>query len=140
MEVKVRRLIFDLLESQKHVVISTVNMTGNPESSLVGFGQNKKLELIFGTDITTRKVRNLEMNNNISAVVSGPVSAMQYEGTASLIKGEELKKFQTIFFKKIPGLRKYSLLKNQIYFKVKPNWIRFIDHTTSPGTITEIKL
>lgn len=121
------------------MVISSVNKKGNPESSIVGFGQNSDLELIFGTDMTTRKVKNITQNSRVSIVVNGSESAIQYEGKAQLLNGKKLEDFQGIFYKKVPGLRKYSLISSQIYYKIVPTWIRYIDHTTSPGTITEIK-
>lgn len=130
--------VFELLSEQKHAVISTVNSKGNPESAMVGFAQNKDLELIFGTDKTTRKAQNLKFSNNVSVVINGDSKCVQYEGEAQLISGNELEKFLKIFFEKIPGLSKYAILENQIYYKITPNWIRFIDHNFSPGKISEL--
>ena len=121
------------------MVISSVNASGNPQSAMVGFAQNKNLEIIFGTDMTTRKAQNLSNNHNVAIVVNGNEYNLQYEGKAKQIEGEELEKMQKIFFKKVPGLKKYAQLTNQIYFKVTPTWLRFIDHTYSPGKVSEIK-
>lgn len=134
-----KQKIYQFLNSQKHMVISSVNASGNPQSAMVGFAQNKNLEIIFGTDMTTRKAQNLSNNHNVAIVVNGNEYNLQYEGKAKQIEGEELEKMQKIFFKKIPGLKKYAQLTNQIYFKVTPTWLRFIDHTYSPGKVSEIK-
>ena len=130
--------VYVFLSEQKHAVISTVNSKGNPESAMVGFAQNKDLELIFGTDKTTRKAQNIKAKNNVSVVVNGDAKCIQYEGNAHLVTGNELEKFLEIFFEKIPGLSKYAKLENQIYYKITPNWVRLIDHNFSPGKISEL--
>lgn len=121
------------------MVISSINEYGNPQAAMVGFAQNKNLEIIFGTDMTTRKAANLAKNPNIALVVNSEEYNVQYEGKAKQIEGQELLKMQKIFFKKVPGLKKYAQLTNQIYFKITPSWIRFIDHTFSPGKVSEIR-
>jgi uncharacterized protein YhbP (UPF0306 family) len=134
-----KQKIYQFLNSQNHMVISSVNASGNPEAAMVGFAQNKNLEIIFGTDMTTRKAQNLSHNSQVALVINGEEHNVQYEGTAKQINGEELQKMQKIFFKKVPGLKKYAQLTNQIYFKITPTWIRFIDHTFSPGRVSEMR-
>ncbi len=131
--------LYEFLNSQNHAVISTVSSEGKPQAALVGFGQTQDLELIFGTDMTTRKAQNLSKNKIVALVINGPDSCVQYEGRARQVEKDELEKYFDLFFKKIPGLEKYSQLKNQIYFVVTPSWIRYIDHTTSPGTVSEVR-
>jgi len=136
---KSKKDIFEFLNQQAHAVVSTVNKQGNPQAALVGFGQTTDLQIIFGTDMTTRKAQNLSHNTHVAMVINGDDSCVQLEGIAKQTSGEELKKYFDLFFKKMPGLEKYSHLKNQIYFVVTPNWIRYIDHTTSPGTVSEMR-
>lgn len=135
---KNNKLLFEFLNSVNHAVISTVNEKGYPQSATVGFGQTKELELIFGTDKNTRKAKNISKNSNVSFVINGPEISVQYEGAVSLLTGEELTKFQKLFFKKMPSMEKYSLLPSQVYYKAKPTWIRCTDHATAPGKVFEI--
>ena len=134
-----KKIIYEFLNSQQHMVITTVNEKANPQAAFVGFAQNRDLEIVFGTDMTTRKAENLSRNPNVALVVNGENYNVQYEGKAALLKGVELEKKKKKKKKKVPGLKKYSQLTNQIYFKITPIWIRFIDHTFSPGKVSEIK-
>lgn len=134
-----KKMIHDFLDSISHTVVATVNKQGNPEAATVGFGQTGELEIIFGTDKTTRKARNILSNNYVALTFNGPVSALQYEGRATLIEGEEKEMYAQIYFRKVPDAYKYYNLKNQIYFLVKPLWMRYTDHTSQPGKITELE-
>lgn len=135
----VKKTILELFGTQMHAVISTVNFKGNPESATIGFGHTENLEIIFGTNKSTRKVKNLLVNNSVSIVVNGPEVTVQYEGIAALLNGEELSNLTKIFFTKLPSAVKYKDLPGQIYFKVTPTWIRFTDHNKTPGKVTEIQ-
>lgn len=136
---QVKKKIYELLNTEKLMVVSTVNLNGNPESATVGFGVTKEFEIIFGTDVNTRKVHNIAQNYNVSMVINGPNASVQYEGSANLSVGKELEVLQRIFYKKTPSLAKYSKVEGQIYYKVTPVWVRYIDHTSSPGTVTEFQ-
>jgi general stress protein 26 len=134
-----KKLVFEFFNTVNHAVLSTVNKKGNPQGATVGFGQTKDLDLIFGTDKTTRKVKNISSNKHVSLVMNGPETTVQYEGLASLLTGKNLDEFQKIFFKKMPNMEKFASLPNQIYYKVTPKWIRYTNHATIPGKVIEIR-
>ncbi len=135
---KMKNLIYKLFNDQLHMVLSTVNKNGNPQSATVGFGHTRDLELVFGTNISTRKAANLQKNKNVSLVINGHEVTVQYEGVVSRLEGVELSKFKKLLFKKLPGVRKYENLPGQVYFKITPVWIRHTDHKTTPGKVVEI--
>ena len=120
------------------MVVATVNQAGSPEAAIVGFGQTKDFNIIFGTDKNSRKARNILSKNEVALSFQGTYSALQYEGTATIIEKEEKEKYAKIYFEKVPEAYKYYNLENQIYFLVKPLWLRYTDHRTQPGTITEL--
>ena len=134
----VKDAVSSLFNSQKLCVLSTVNKEGKPQAALVGFAHNHKFELIFGTDEKSRKAKNLINNHNIALVVNGEADCVQYEGIVKLLSGGEKKRFLEILFTKNPNIEKFSLLPGQLYYKIVPVWIRYIDHNFSPGKISEL--
>lgn len=134
-----KQIVYEFLNSQVHTVLATVNKSGRPEGATVGFGQTKELEIIFGTDKTTRKASNISHNKSVALTFNGPYSTLQYEGEATLIEGPEKEKYAEIYFRKVPDAHKYYNLANQIYYLVVPHWLRYTDHRTQPGTVFEIK-
>lgn len=134
-----REELLDVLKNIQHLVISTVGKNSRPEGATVGFANNEKFEVIFGTDINTRKSQNIAINPNVALTFNGHELTIQYEGTASRLEGAELFDFQKMFFEKMPSLEKYKELPNQVYYKVTPQWIRYTDHSSNPGKISEIK-
>ena len=132
-------LIRDFLDTQIHMVVSTVGEDNKPEAALVGFGADDDLSLIFGTYTTTRKFKNLT-NNPAIAIVFGNSEkiTVQYEGIISVLAGDELAKYKAIYFKKVPSSKKYETFSDQVYLKVLPSWIRYTDYNKSPMEVFEI--
>lgn len=133
--------IKDIYEQLKDIdlcVFSTVS-DNKPQSSLMGFGVTEELELIFGTSNKSRKFSNIKSNLNVSVVFSlKNHKTVQYEGTAELLNDEDLEKYKNIYFDLRPSVRKYESLPDQVYFKVKPIWIRYTDVSKKPWDIFEI--
>lgn len=134
-----KQLIYDYLSVHKDGVISTISPLGLPESAVVGYSETPMLELIFGTNISSRKARNIQKNPYVSFVVwSLDGITIQYEGKASILVGEELENLLNIHFAKIPEVKKYATDSGQTYFMIKPNWIRYTDCTVNPWKVIEV--
>ena len=132
-------LIRNFLKTQVHMVISTSSKEGKPEAALVGFAAADDLSLIFGTYTTTRKYKNLQNNPTVAVVFGNKEgTTIQYEGTISILAGEELRKYKEIYFKKTPSSKKYEGHKDQVYLKIQPSWIRYTDYNKEPEEIFEI--
>ena len=134
-----KKKVYTFLNSVNHAVVGTVNKNGNPQGATVGFGQTEELEIIFGTSSLTQKADNISQNNHIALVINSPTKSVQYEGTVRFLEGKDLVKYTKIFFRKMPSMEKYFEIENQIYYVVKPYWIRFIDHTNSPNGVIEVR-
>ncbi len=137
-----KQTIYDFLHTQTHAVISTIDKDGNPEAALIGFGEDKDLTLVFGTDTTTRKYQNL-LNNPKVALVIGlgkELITTQYEGRTTPLEGDELIKYKNLYHTKTPDAKKYDSYPNQIYFKITPVWIRYGDYNKEPEELFEITL
>jgi pyridoxine/pyridoxamine 5'-phosphate oxidase len=134
-----KQVIYDFLKGQIHMVISTTNKDGNPEAALVGFAQAEDLSLIFGTYTTTRKYTNIVTNPHVAIVFGNQERiTVQYEGIASVLTGEELHTYKSVYFAKNPSSQRYEHHEHQIYLKVVPKWIRYTNFNKQPAEIFEI--
>ncbi len=133
-----RKDIYEFLKSNDHCVLST-SSDDRPQSALMGFGISEDLDFIFGTSNKSRKYNNIQNNSNVSIVVGfDQGKTVQCEGIAELLEGEELDKYKNIYFTLRPSVKKYESLPDQVYFKVKLNWLRYTDVTKQPWDVTEI--
>jgi uncharacterized protein YhbP (UPF0306 family) len=137
-----KQMAMDFMKANYHCVISTIGPNNKPQSALVGFSENAKLELVIATTTDSRKHKNLSINHNVSVVIgSGDKKiAIQYEGIATQLTGSELEQGLKQHFKKIPSAAKYKNNNLQIYYKIKPSWIRYVDINNGPPQFEEIKL
>lgn len=131
--------IFKFISEHPLMVISTLNSKGVSESAVVGFGQTENFELIFGTDINTRKARNIETNGSVSVVIGwDKAGTVQYEGLARKLDGEEANIYSEIYFEKVPKSRRHKDTQGETYFVVTPKWLRYTEVSTVPWKVTEI--
>ncbi len=130
---------YAFMNRQSLGVISTVDANGNPEAAVVGFGQTEKLELVFGTDNTTRKYANLQSNTRVAFVIGwSDEGTIQYEGVVRELRDDELDIVRNSYWKKTPRAEKFGTETNR-YFIVTPTWIRFTALNTKPWTISELR-
>ena len=135
-----KSVILNFIKKHNVGVIATVDEKSNPESAVMEFGETETFELIFDAYSTSRKVKNIKQNNNVCFAIGGDEKeTVQYEGKAFELAGEELIKYQEIYFKKIPEARKWSKEPEIVFFKVSPSWIRYTDLSKYPWNIKEIK-
>lgn len=118
------------LNERELCVISSINSAGAPESAYVGYSNNQGPEIIIGTSSKTRKYANLLKDQRVSVVVADFVGEVQYEGLATEITEEQYDELvKSGEFKKLPGSDKYREDPTQVWFKISPIWVRFMDHT-----------
>ncbi len=134
------KIILDFIKKHTLAVISTVNHLGNPESAVLEFSETDKLEIIFDTFSTYRKYKNLKDNPRVSLVIGWDDDiSVQYEGIATELRGEELKKFQNIHITKLPKAKKFVEIDVIRYFKVIPKWIRYSDLSVNPWNVFDVR-
>ncbi|HUA13468.1 MAG TPA: pyridoxamine 5'-phosphate oxidase family protein [Candidatus Sulfotelmatobacter sp.] len=131
--------LFAFLNSHMLAVVSTVDPSGAPEAAVVGFGQTKDLELVFGTENTSRKYKNIMGNPRVAFVIGWSDATVQYEGTARELSVEELQIIKDNYWKKNPRVKSRNVNPKERYFLVKPTWIRYTDLKTKPWNIQELK-
>ncbi len=131
--------LYEFLDGYKLGVVSTVNKQGLPNAAIVGFGQTDKLEILFGTDNTSRKYKNLTENQHVAFTIGGETAeTIQYEGIARELAKKELDIVRNNYWQKNPYAEKNNKLTER-YFIVTPTFIRYTDLRVEPWDITEIK-
>lgn len=134
-----KQLVKDFLKKQKHMVLATVT-NDIPEAALVGFAEMENLNLIFGTETTSRKFQNIQNNSKIAAVFTEGDISVQYEGIVSVLIGHEIEEYKQKYFEKLPEAKHYDSEPNQIYLKIIPTWIRYVDYSKETPDIFEVQL
>ena len=129
----------DFITPQLHMVIATSGPKGQPEAALVGFAYKADFTLIFGTYSTSRKYINISHNPHIAVVFGQDEGiSVQYEGVASVLEDEELIECKKIYFTKHPTAKIYEHHTAQVYMKITPKWVRWIDLTGKIEEISEV--
>jgi hypothetical protein len=130
--------VFDFLNSQFLGAISTVTITGQPQVATVAFSQTPELEIIIGTDVSSRKAINLNGDTRCAFVVTDPTAryTVQLEATAKMLRPSELGHYEAAHFAKLPSSAPFRDLVGQVYFLLKPVSLKFTDCNPHPWTVT----
>jgi uncharacterized pyridoxamine 5'-phosphate oxidase family protein len=133
-----KQLIAQCLREQEFAVVSSI-WKEKPQAAVVVFSIKDDFELIFGTFNTTRKYRNLKSNPETAIVIGWDEGiTIQYEGVAEEVGLDEFGEYQKIHLAKNPGSEAYANLDGQVYFKIKPRWIRYTDINQNPEFVFEV--
>ena len=120
--------IFREIEDFSHMVVST-SLADRPEAATVGFSYDKdRNEIYFGSELHTRKMRNIQHNNQIALVFSTSQLGIQIEGEAGVADGEAVGRIKALHVKRNPFAAQYADLPDQRYVIIKPRWARFTDY------------
>lgn len=145
-QTKDQKKILSVLNKFYLTVISTANMdTATPESALVAYVYNDKLELFFQTNRYSRKAANLKRNSQVACVMGLDLSdlvTLQYQGRAKQITDEqEVDVCKQLFIdRKSPTASpKYLEHPDAIYFKVTPTWIGCCEYTSKKPIVIELQ-
>ena len=101
----------------------------------MGFAATRELEIIFDTVKTSRKYPNLKKNPRVEWVIGCTTEVtVQHEGSAQELEGEELAKYQQIYFAKLTDGPERLTWPGITYFVVRPKWS---DYNTGTRRIEE---
>lgn len=133
--------IYSFMSGFKYGVVSSVAKDGTPQSALVGIAVSDELEIVFDTVKSSRKYKNLVERQSCSVVVGGWSSeqTVQYEGVAFEPMGEELARYQKIYFAAWPDGPARMTWPGIAYFAVRPRWVRYSDFDQSPVLVEEMR-
>jgi Pyridoxamine 5'-phosphate oxidase len=124
-----RAALYSFMARSRYGVVSSIAGDGSPQSALVGIAITPELEIIFDTVKSSRKYPNLKARPACSFVVGWVgEQTIQFEGAAFEPKGEDLKRYQQIYFAVWPDGPARMSWPGIAYFVVRPRWIRYSDY------------
>jgi pyridoxine/pyridoxamine 5'-phosphate oxidase len=136
-----REGVREFLARRRYGVVSSVSERGVPQSALVGIAVTPELEIIFDTVKGSRKYPNLVARPECSFVVGWEgEQTVQLEGIAFEPVGEELVRYQAMYFAVWPEGRKRMHWPDVAYFVVRPGWVRFSDYGQVPAVVVELTI
>ena len=134
-------MLYSFMARQRYAVVSSVSGEGIPQSALMGIAVTPELEIVFDTVKTSRKYPNLVERAKCSVVVGWEgEQTVQFEGVAVELRGEELQRYQEIYFAVWPEGRERLRWPAIAYFVVRPRWIRYSDYERKPPLVAEISI
>lgn len=133
--------VLALMSSMDHCVISSIGSDDKPQFAFVGFSEDENLELVIGTSKESRKCKNILANPNVSVVIADVEKKLeiQYEGQAEIINATKLAERLELHFKKVPAAAKRLSDPNQVWIKISPEWIRYVDANEIPMKFEEMR-
>ena len=119
-------------------VLGTVGDSNVPQTALMGIAVTEALEIVFDTVKSSRKYPNL-IDRPVCSFVIGWTGeqTVQYEGRAEALAGDELLRYQQVYFDSWPECRAHLSWPGIVYFIVRPRWIRYSDFDKNPPMIRE---
>ena len=134
----------DFIKSQRWAVEATVTEDGTPQAALIGIAVTDRLEVVFDTVASTRKLANLRTNPRIALVIGGwsdgDPRTLQYDGVADFPSGAELERLRAAYFAAFPDGPTRLAWPGITYVRVTPTWLRLSDYTVTPPSFLEITL
>jgi PPOX class probable F420-dependent enzyme len=136
-----RKQILDLMKEHRSMTIATVRPDGYPQATTVTYA-NDGLDLFFGCDETSQKVRNISRNRKISLAIDhdtddwNAITGLSLGGTAKVVKDpKEFRRALKLLMKKYPEMAQLSAedLKGMAIVRVTPKVISVLDYRKGFG-------
>ena len=119
-------------------VQSSVSAGGAPQAAVVGFAVSDRLEIVFDTLVSTRKLQNLRRDPRIALVVGWDEETAQIEGVADEPSGPDLERLKTFYFAAYPDGVERLKWEGITYVRVQPTWVRYSDYRAAEPRIVEL--
>ena len=129
-----------LLFLRKHriCVQSTASAAGAPQCAVVGFAVSDRLEIVFDTLVTTRKLQNLRRDPRIALVIGWDEETAQIEGLADEPSGADLERLKACYFAAYPDGVERLKWDGITHVRVRPTWVRYSDYRGPDPRIVEL--
>ena len=125
---------------QTLAVVATLGPHGAPQAALVGIAVTDRLELVFDSVDTSRKIANLRRGARVAVVIGGTMDderTVQVEGVADEPDGDEGARIREAYFLRWPDGRERVYWAGITHVRITPAWMRFSDWTASPVAVAE---
>ncbi len=135
-----RLAVADFLRAHRLAVMATASADGRPEAALINIAATPDLEIVFETVSATRKFANLRNNPLVSLVVGWQEGkTLQLDGVVEELEAAAYEKLVPIFFSAFPQQRSHEYWPGNIYFRIRPFWVRLSDYG-HPRQVQELVL
>jgi pyridoxine/pyridoxamine 5'-phosphate oxidase len=136
-----RSVLYAFTAQQRYGVVSSLSSEGTPQSALLGIAVTAELEIVFDTVKSSRKYSNLIARPECSFVVGwAGEQTVQLEGIAVEPVGQELRRYQEVYFAVWPDGEARLRWPDIAYFVVRPRWIRYSDFDQTPALVEELTI
>jgi tRNA (adenine37-N6)-methyltransferase len=128
------------LRDHRLAVQASTSASG-PQAAVVGFAVSDRLEIVFDTLDTSRKLANLRINPRIELVVGwDQEQTAQIAGIADEPTGEDLARLKDVYFAAVPDGVERQSWKGITYVRVRLTWARYSDFRGSQARVVELTL
>ena len=135
-----KQKVLDVMKANHLCVLSSLGTDGEPQSAIVGFAEDENGWLVIGTSKLSRKYQNITHDPRVSIVIGWDErKTVQYQGLASEAFNGERDKYCELHVSKHPSNARFKNNADNVYFLIKPTWVRFTDTSVLPWEITEAK-
>jgi hypothetical protein len=133
-----RSALYAFMSKQRYGVLSSLGPSGTPQSALVGIAVTPACEIVFDTVKSSRKYPNLTARPACSFVLGwAGEQTVQFEGDALEPVGDELRRYQEIYFSVWTDGPARLSWPGLVHLVVRPRWIRYSDFDQRPPIIVE---
>lgn len=127
--------VLQVLKNNNLCVLSTADLSGKSESAVMVPVVRDDLKIIMCTAPDTRKLKNMNVNKNVSLIFGGfkDDPSLQIDGVVRILSEEEKVEAIAFALSVRPEMKDYGI-EEETFFEITPNWVRYIDYSQEPAT------
>ena len=132
--------IAEFLATQTLGVVSTLGHDGQPQAALVGIAVSDRLEFVFDSVDSSRKIGNVRRDPRVAVVIGGTMQderTVQVEGFADEPTGAERERINEAYFRRWPDGRDRLTWAGITHVRITPHWLRWSDWRYAPVATAE---
>lgn len=127
--------VLQVLKNNNLCVLSTADLSGKSESAIMVPVVRDDLKIIMCTAPDTRKLKNMNVNKNVSLIFGGfkDDPLLQIDGVVRILSEEEKVEAIAFALSVRPEMKDYEI-EEETFLEITPNWVRYIDYSQEPAT------
>src|SRR5829696_4738999 len=118
-----RAELIALLGKSRMAVEATAGPTGAPQAAVVGITVTDRLEIVFDTLATSRKLQNLRREPRVALVIWDGAWTVQLEGTADEPTGADGDRIRAAYLSAYPDGTERLAWPGITHVRIRPTWI-----------------
>lgn len=126
MEASTKNFFEDILFNSKNCTLATASKDGKPEAATIDYYADSDYNIYFNSFPQYRKYQNIKTNPVGSIVITHDLNTIQIDGSIIELANEEKEWAKKNLLEKNPGDEIFLNNPEGLFFKFKPNWIRFL--------------